>query len=564
MRATARLDGVVAAGFTGAATAEAVLRFDDDPMLLALNVLGALTLATLAVRRTRPVLALVSIGLAAVVVALVTHAAQPGVQVEATVAVVAMMVATYSVGAHAQGRAALAVAVGVPLCVVLATDLTTLRGWSLVSGVVFVSVFVGAVPALVGRLVRTRSRTVEQLRVRRGAIVAEQAAQREAAVLAERVALAERLQPALVDGLRELADDASRDAPPGEIEERARLLLARTRREVVALIADVDPAPATPPSPYPVDRAVARPRLVLWTLASTWALVAVLGQTLGSLGGSLVEAGLALGTAFGVGVLLRWPGTVFGLMICVAGHAVATGPGDLPGTTAAMVAAWLAGLVLNDLGCLARELRATNGALSGREDALAARAVIQERLRIARDLHDVLGHTLTVVALQAGAARRVSASDPARAREVVRTLAQVAHDGVTALEEDRPVLDLADLVSRTRAAGIEVTAELGDELYLSDSDRVVVYRLVQESLTNVLCHAPGAQVHLTVRRHEPHLEVEVANTAPTGSPERRGSGQGLVGIRERVTAARGVVHWGPRADGGFAVVARLPLAMELT
>jgi len=200
MRGTARLDAVMAAGFTVAATVEAVLRFHGTTARLALTVVGALLLAPLAVRRTRPVLALGGMGAGAVVVALATHVAWPGATVEATVAVLAMMLATYSVGVYGDGRAAVPLALGIPLVVVLATDVTTMSGWALASGVFFVSVFVGAVPTLVGRLVRSRSRNVEELRRRRDVIVREQTAQRETAVVTARLAVDEHVRPALVIG----------------------------------------------------------------------------------------------------------------------------------------------------------------------------------------------------------------------------------------------------------------------------------------------------------------------------------------------------------------------------
>jgi hypothetical protein len=416
LRGTTGLDALVGAGFTAAAIGEAVLRFHGAPARLALNLAAALVLMTLAVRRTRPVLALGCIGMQAVVVALATHVFWPGSPVEATVGVLAMMLATYSVGAHARGPGSLAMAVLVPLVVVLATDLTTLHGWSLVSGVLFVSVFVGAVPALVGRLVQTRARNVERLRSQREAIVRGQTAQRETAVLAERVAVAERLRPELVAGLRRLAADAATDAPADEIEERARLLLARTGQEVRALTAEVDPGrepcpgDALPPRSW--DNAVAPPWLVLVALGSTWAVTVAIAQSAGSLGDNLVEAGLALGTSLMAGLLLRWPTTVVGLLICVAGHSLSIGLNDLPGTTAAMVAAWAAGRVLRDLGSLALQLRATNEVLAGQAEWQAEHAIVAERRRIARDLHDELGHTLTVVALQACAARRMAATNP--------------------------------------------------------------------------------------------------------------------------------------------------------
>jgi signal transduction histidine kinase len=575
MRGTARLDAVIAAGFTVAATTEAVLRFHDTPARLALNVVGALLLAPLALRRTRPVLALASIGAGAIVVALATHVAWPGATVEATVAVLAMMLATYSVGAHGGGRADVPLALGIPLVVVLATDVTTMSGWALASGVFFVSVFVGAVPTLVGRLVRTRSRNVEELRRRRDAIVREQTAQRETAVVAERLAVDERIRPALVAGLRRLAQDAANDAPAGEIEERARDLLARTRREVVALTAEVDPGPAPASRPPPTtEHGTFEPWwLVIVAVASTWAVTAVLVPSLGPLSGGLVEAGLALGTSFVVGLVLRGPTAVLGLLTCVTGHVLLTyvaGPSlsagleDLPGTVVVMVVSWAAGVLLRDLGLLVRELRATNEILAGQAEALAGRAVVGERMRLARDLHDVLGHTLTVVALQAGAARRIAATDPARAREVVAVLARVAQDGVLALDQNRPTSGIGELIERTRTAGLVVSADVVEESLLSDATRAVAYRLVQESLTNVLRHAPGAQASVVVGRRQDHVEVAVTNTAPTGSPESRGSGRGLAGIRERVTSCAGEVSWGHTAEGGFMVLARLPIAVQLT
>jgi signal transduction histidine kinase len=228
--------------------------------------------------------------------------------------------------------------------------------------------------------------------------------------------------------------------------------------------------------------------------------------------------------------------------------------------------------VLRDLGSLALQLRATNDVLAGQGEWQAEHAIVAERRRIARDLHDELGHTLTIVSLQACAARRMAATNPGRAREIVRSLAQVANEGVLALglqgvvapgDKGSP-LDLTELLNRTRAAGTDVSADVADEICLSDEGRAVVYRLVQESLTNVLRHAPGAQATVVVRRCDDQVEIAVTNTAPTKSPGHHGSGRGLTGIRERVTACAGDVSWGPDEHGGFTVLARLPTAVEAT
>ena len=566
MRGTTRLDAVMAAGFTVAAMVEAVLRFHGTAARLALNLVGALLLAPLAFRRTRPVLALGSMGAGAVVVALSTHVAWPGSTVEATVEVLAMMVATYSVGVHFSGRAAVPLAVGILLVVVLATDVSTMSGSALASGVFFISVFVGALPTLVGRLVRSQSRNVEELRRRRDVIVREQTAQRESAIITARLDVDERVRPALVTGLRQLARDAAKDAPAGEIEERARVLLARTRHEVVALTAEVDPGPA-PASGLSTTTAygmVEPSWLLIVCVASTWAVTAVLVRSLGPLSGGLVEAGLAFGSSFIVGLVLPRPSAIFGLLTCVAGLALSSGFQDLSGRVAVMVMSWVAGVALHNLGLLILELRATNKILAGQAEALTGRAVVEERLRIARDLHDVLGHTLTVVALQAGAARRIAFTDPSHAREVVRLLAQVAQDGLFALDRDRPTSGIGELVELTRAAGLVLSFDKGQEVLLSEETRAVAYRLVQESLTNVLRHAPGAQASVVIRRDAHHVEIAVTNTAPSGSPESPGSGRGLAGIKERVTSCAGEVRWGQTAEGGFRVLARLPMEVQLT
>jgi signal transduction histidine kinase len=108
-----------------------------------------------------------------------------------------------------------------------------------------------------------------------------------------------------------------------------------------------------------------------------------------------------------------------------------------------------------------------------------------------------------------------------------------------------------------------VSADVSDEACLSDEVRAVVYRLVQESLTNAMRYAPGSRTTVIVRCHDDQVEVSVTNTAPNGPPQTHGSGRGLTGIRDRVTAQDGEVRWGPDADGGFTVLARFPVAMEL-
>jgi signal transduction histidine kinase len=188
--------------------------------------------------------------------------------------------------------------------------------------------------------------------------------------------------------------------------------------------------------------------------------------------------------------------------------------------------------------------------------------VVEERLRLAREIHDVVGHSLTVVALQAGAARRMADTDPVRAGEVMRTVAEVVHEAMAALlAEDGPG-DLARPVDRVVATGLAVDADLAGEPSLTADQRAVAVRVVQEALTNVLRHAPGAQARVSVRSRPDGVEVVVTNTAPAGPGAGSGSRRGLEGLRERVSSVAGAMSWGGRGDGGFEVRALLP-ASEL-
>jgi signal transduction histidine kinase len=221
---------------------------------------------------------------------------------------------------------------------------------------------------------------------------------------------------------------------------------------------------------------------------------------------------------------------------------------------------WLGGVAVNEVSRLVEEGRANNELLAGQEGAAAARAVVAERLRLARDLHDAIGHSLTVVALQAEAARRLAKTDPLRAAEVMRTVASAARSGVAAIADDDASGDFAELVDRVRATGMTVDTDLVDEAMLAPDQRAVAFRVVQEGLTNALRHAPGSHVTVSVRRRDDSVAVTVANSTPTASGTARGSGRGLAGIRERVAASAGRVVWRSRADGGFELCALLPVS----
>jgi len=198
---------------------------------------------------------------------------------------------------------------------------------------------------------------------------------------------------------------------------------------------------------------------------------------------------------------------------------------------------------------------------------------LAERNRLARELHDSVGHALSIVTVQAGAAGRVLDSDPAFARRALTDIETSARNGLRDLDhvlgllrDDRaaraptPTLaDLQRLVASTRSAGIDVSAELTG--CLDDVPQAVsreAYRIVQESLTNAARHAGHVPVSLNLTVGSEHLELELTNPLDASHPQRSGGGRGLNGIRERVMSLRGEVSAGPDA-GRWRIAVRLPL-----
>jgi signal transduction histidine kinase len=203
-------------------------------------------------------------------------------------------------------------------------------------------------------------------------------------------------------------------------------------------------------------------------------------------------------------------------------------------------------------------------------------AVAAERAAIARELHDVVAHHMSVMVVQAGAARAVGARDPAAAAEALR---QIEASGRTGLAEMRRLLEvlkaeedgdgrvpqpglarLGELLDAMRTSGLPVEAVVeGTPRALSPGVDLSAYRIVQEALTNSLRHAGGASARVVVRYEPDALELEIADDGP-GPPEdpEASGGQGLIGMRERVQLFGGELEAGPRPGGGFLVRARLP------
>jgi signal transduction histidine kinase len=226
--------------------------------------------------------------------------------------------------------------------------------------------------------------------------------------------------------------------------------------------------------------------------------------------------------------------------------------------------------------------------LTGRlvqERATAERAAVaEERTRIARELHDAIGHEVTVIALQADAAAAALAKAPERAAAPVEAIRRSAGEALAEMrrvvgmlraaeEEDlRPqpgLPDVAELVEKSRAAGTEVDLTLrAPDRPMHASVELAAYRLIQEALTNARRHSPGAPVYVRVVDSDEAVLVEVVNPPAGRSPVPRtdadGSGFGLVGMRERVRLLGGRLDAGPTDTGGYALTARLPLELPGT
>jgi signal transduction histidine kinase len=234
--------------------------------------------------------------------------------------------------------------------------------------------------------------------------------------------------------------------------------------------------------------------------------------------------------------------------------------------------AWLAGRGVRTRTRLTEELHEAAVQAQEAHEEEAARAAADERRRIAREMHDVVAHSVSVMVVQAGGARRILDRDAARA---VEAAAHIEDVGRAALAEMRRLLgvlhhsderapqpsmrELAALVERTRAAGLPVSLTVeGEPRSLPAGMDLAAYRVVQEALTNAIKHAGAAPTEVTVRWEPAHLELEIVDN---GAPAANGSGggHGLVGMEERVRLYDGDLRAGRRAGGGFEVVARLPL-----
>ncbi len=238
-------------------------------------------------------------------------------------------------------------------------------------------------------------------------------------------------------------------------------------------------------------------------------------------------------------------------------------------------AAWVFGDNIGTRRAYTRALEEKNERLEREQEAQAARAVAEEQARIARELHDVIAHSMSVIVVQAAAANDVFDARPERARQALReieatgraTLAElrrllgaVRGDGVEYAPQ--PGLEQVDnLVTQVRATGLEVAVSVeGEPRPLPAALDLSAYRVVQEALTNTVKHAQATRADVALRFRDDALDVEVRDDGRGAEAEPGdGTGHGLIGMRERVTVFGGSLEAGPAPGGGFAVAARFPL-----
>ena len=274
--------------------------------------------------------------------------------------------------------------------------------------------------------------------------------------------------------------------------------------------------------------------LAVWPLGSAAVLNGALGTPLLSVPFML---SYTLGTETGVAAGLA--GTVL-LAVCTQ----IAGGGFSPVAEMITLGPWLSGRVVLSRRRLAEQLQARNEELRAEQETFAAESVRYERARIARDLHDIVAHCLSVMVVQASAGQRMTdrgevaealesvAAAAAQARtEIGRLVEMLAGEMPSATSAGLPMV--AELVHRASATGLTVNCRfMGDCGQLGPAASEAAYRVVQEALTNALKHAPGAPVDITVRGNDTGVTVDIVNAAALESPAslaRSGGGYGLAG-----------------------------------
>jgi signal transduction histidine kinase len=278
--------------------------------------------------------------------------------------------------------------------------------------------------------------------------------------------------------------------------------------------------------------------------------------------------------SFTLGSRTSIPGSLLGLAALIAGVNLSSSVFS-PVAEMLTIGPWLAGLVLASRQRASIELACRAEELEAERELFARESVRYERVRIARELHDIVAHCVSLMVVQANAGERLATADARRAAEAFDSISDAvrqADDEINRLVEllaaSSPAVPSAglriveELVSRAQASGLAISCQLsGDIDELSDAGADAAYRLVQEGITNAMKHAPGSSVDITVSGQADGCDVRVVNgpggAAPSGL-EGSGGHNGLAGMRERFAQCGGTFDFGPTADAGWQITGHLP------
>jgi signal transduction histidine kinase len=320
------------------------------------------------------------------------------------------------------------------------------------------------------------------------------------------------------------------------------------------------------------------PLLTVAAVLGSIAVESLLGVSLQKPDAPLLIALVAVYTA---GAYLPLRDAVAGLALAIAGIGASyagsstNGHSDFAFTSVVVTAGWLVGRGMHGRVTQTAVLAERTQQLEQEAEAERAAAIAEERRRIARDLHDVIAHAVSVMVVTEGAPEAFFARDPAAVLEPIRAVQETGRGALVEisrllglLREDGAELglapqpridDLPKLAAQSEAAGVPVVLRVeGTPQPLPLGVDLSVYRIAQEALTNALKHSAGARADLVLRYRDNAVELTVENDGAASSNGHRG-GHGLIGMRERVAVFGGTLEAGPRPGGGFRVVARLPL-----
>jgi signal transduction histidine kinase len=282
-----------------------------------------------------------------------------------------------------------------------------------------------------------------------------------------------------------------------------------------------------------------------------------------------------IGTAIAVPALCYALGAYVRLPASLAGLAILTASlqwGELnPFPAMLTVGLWLVGRAVRSHRLLAASLRIRAFELESERDQFAAETVRYERDRIARELHDVIAHSVSIMVIQASAGQRLTPGDPAaaellgniaeQAREASMDISGLARLLTPALEHPLTREHIEDLLARTAHTGVQLGVDIaGDVSSIPGPTARATYRILQEGLTNAIRYAPGAAIDVSVACGD-GVRLEIVNQPPPAgavSIGQLGTGHGLAGLAERAAALGGTIRSGPDPAGGWRLSAQLP------